>query len=61
MELQNLAIIYQIILKNYVFSGGLMTGTNSHMPNAGGLGMVACGVGSADAVDVKKGEPNTCT
>lgn len=45
-------IIHQIILENYAFPGGLMIGTDSHTPNAGGLGMVACGVGGADAVDV---------
>ncbi|KAH9931241.1 uncharacterized protein B0H18DRAFT_990590 [Fomitopsis serialis] len=46
-------IIHQIILENYAFPGGLMIGTDSHTPNAGGLGMVACGVGGADAVDLK--------
>jgi aconitate hydratase len=45
-------IIHQIILENYAFPGGLMIGTDSHTPNAGGLGMIACGVGGADAVDV---------
>ncbi|KIY52150.1 aconitate hydratase [Fistulina hepatica ATCC 64428] len=45
-------IIHQIILENYAFPGGLMIGTDSHTPNAGGLAMVACGVGGADAVDV---------
>lgn len=45
-------IIHQIILENYAFPGGLMIGTDSHTPNAGGLGMVAIGVGGADAVDV---------
>ncbi|CEG79931.1 Putative Aconitate hydratase [Rhizopus microsporus] len=45
-------IIHQIILENYAFPGGLMIGTDSHTPNAGGLGMVAVGVGGADAVDV---------
>ncbi|KIY69429.1 aconitate hydratase [Cylindrobasidium torrendii FP15055 ss-10] len=45
-------IIHQIILENYAFPGGMMIGTDSHTPNAGGLGMVACGVGGADAVDV---------
>lgn len=50
-------IIHQIILENYAFPGGLMTGTDSHTPNAGGLGMIACGVGGADAVDVMAGIP----
>lgn len=50
-------IIHQIILENYAFPGGLMIGTDSHTPNAGGLGMVACGVGGADAVDVMAGIP----
>lgn len=45
-------IIHQILLENYAFPGGLMIGTDSHTPNAGGLGMIACGVGGADAVDV---------
>ncbi|KAI0225799.1 Aconitate hydratase mitochondrial [Massospora cicadina] len=45
-------IIHQIVLENYAFPGGLMIGTDSHTPNAGGLGMVAIGVGGADAVDV---------
>jgi len=45
-------IIHQIILENYAFPGGLMIGTDSHTPNAGGLGMIAVGVGGADAVDV---------
>ncbi|WFD01236.1 aconitate hydratase [Malassezia yamatoensis] len=45
-------IIHQIILENYAFPGGLMIGTDSHTPNAGGLNMIACGVGGADAVDV---------
>lgn len=45
-------IIHQIILEHYAFPGGLMIGTDSHTPNAGGLGMVAIGVGGADAVDV---------
>ncbi|KAG5461486.1 MAG: aconitate hydratase, partial [Olpidium bornovanus] len=45
-------IIHQIILENYAFPGGLMIGTDSHTPNAGGLGMCAIGVGGADAVDV---------
>ena len=50
-------IIHQIILENYAFPGGLMIGTDSHTPNAGGLGMVAIGVGGADAVDVMAGIP----
>lgn len=45
-------IIHQVVLENYAFPGGLMIGTDSHTPNAGGLGMVAVGVGGADAVDV---------
>ena len=45
-------IIHQIILENYAFPGGLIIGTDSHTPNAGGLGMAAIGVGGADAVDV---------
>ncbi len=45
-------IIHQVVLENYAFPGGLMIGTDSHTPNAGGLGMIACGVGGADAVDV---------
>lgn len=45
-------IIHQIVLENYAFPGGLIIGTDSHTPNGGGLGMVACGVGGADAVDV---------
>ncbi len=50
-------IIHQVVLENYAFPGGLMIGTDSHTPNAGGLGMVACGVGGADAVDVMAGMP----
>ncbi len=50
-------IIHQIVLENYAFPGGLMIGTDSHTPNAGGLGMCACGVGGADAVDVLAGFP----
>ncbi|CAE6476975.1 unnamed protein product [Rhizoctonia solani] len=50
-------IIHQIILENYAFPGGLMIGTDSHTPNAGGLGMIACGVGGADAVDVMANIP----
>ncbi len=48
-------IIHQIVLENYAFPGGMMIGTDSHTPNAGGLGMVAVGVGGADAVDVMAG------
>lgn len=50
-------IIHQIVLENYAFPGGLMIGTDSHTPNAGGLGMIAVGVGGADAVDVMVGMP----
>lgn len=50
-------IIHQIVLENYAFPGGLMIGTDSHTPNAGGLGMVAIGVGGADAVDVMANLP----
>ncbi|CAE7890031.1 unnamed protein product, partial [Symbiodinium sp. KB8] len=50
-------IIHQIVLENYAFPGGLMIGTDSHTPNAGGLGMCAVGVGGADAVDVMAGLP----
>ena len=50
-------IIHQVVLENYAFPGGLMIGTDSHTPNAGGLGMIAIGVGGADAVDVMVGEP----
>lgn len=50
-------IIHQIVLENYAFPGGLMIGTDSHTPNAGGLGMAAIGVGGADAVDVMSGLP----
>lgn len=50
-------IIHQIVLENYAFPGGLMIGTDSHTPNAGGLGMLAIGVGGADAVDVMAGIP----
>jgi aconitate hydratase len=50
-------IIHQVVFENYAFPGGLMIGTDSHTPNAGGLGMVACGVGGADAVDVMAGLP----
>ncbi|RYY97529.1 MAG: aconitate hydratase [Chitinophagaceae bacterium] len=48
-------IIHQVVLENYAFPGGMMIGTDSHTPNAGGLGMLAIGVGSADAVDVMAG------
>lgn len=48
-------IIHQVVLENYAFPGGLMIGTDSHTPNAGGLGMAAIGVGGADAVDVMSG------
>ena len=50
-------IIHQVVLENYAFPGGMMIGTDSHTPNAGGLGMVAIGVGGADAVDVMAGMP----
>jgi aconitate hydratase len=50
-------IIHQVVLENYAFPGGMMIGTDSHTPNAGGLGMIAIGVGGADAVDVMAGEP----
>lgn len=50
-------IIHQIVLENYAFPGGMMIGTDSHTPNAGGLGMIAIGVGGADAVDVMVGMP----
>ena len=50
-------IIHQIVLENYAFPGGMMIGTDSHTPNAGGLGMCAIGVGGADAVDVMAGLP----
>jgi aconitate hydratase len=50
-------IIHQVILENYAFPGGMMIGTDSHTVNAGGLGMVAIGVGGADAVDVMVGMP----
>jgi aconitate hydratase A / 2-methylisocitrate dehydratase len=49
-------IIHQVVLENYAFPGGMMIGTDSHTPNAGGLGMVAIGVGGADAVDVMVGD-----
>ena len=50
-------IIHQVVLENYAIPGGLMIGTDSHTPNAGGLGMLAIGVGGADAVDVMAGLP----
>ena len=50
-------IIHQVVLEQYAFPGGMMIGTDSHTPNAGGLGMVAVGVGGADAVDVMTGFP----
>ena len=50
-------IIHQVVLENYAFPGGMMIGTDSHTPNAGGLAMVAVGVGGADAVDVMTGFP----
>ncbi|MCD4709531.1 MAG: aconitate hydratase [Bacteroidales bacterium] len=50
-------IIHQVVLENYVFPGGMMIGTDSHTVNAGGLGMIAIGVGGADAVDVMAGMP----
>lgn len=48
-------IIHQVVFENYAFPGGMMIGTDSHTPNAGGLGMIAIGVGGADAVDVMSG------
>src|SRR3954468_10125721 len=48
-------IIHQVVLENYAFPGGMMIGTDSHTPNAGGLGMIAIGVGGADACDVMAG------
>lgn len=50
-------IIHQVVLENYAFPGGMMIGTDSHTPNAGGLGMIAIGVGGADACDVMAGLP----
>src|SRR3989441_3447568 len=50
-------IIHKVVLENYAFPGGMVIGTDSHTPNAGGLGMVAVGVGGADAVDVMAGFP----
>ena len=46
-------IIHQVVLENYAFPGGMMIGTDSHTPNAGGLGMIAVGVGGGDAVDAR--------
>jgi len=53
-------IIHQVILENYAFPGGMMIGSDSHTPNAGGLGMIAIGVGGADVVDVMAGMPWEC-
>ena len=50
-------IIHQVVLENYAFPGGMMIGTDSHTPNAGGLGMVAVGVGGGDAIDAMTGGP----
>jgi len=50
-------IIHQVVLENYAFPGGMMIGTDSHTPNAGGLGMIAIGVGGADAAEVMAGAP----
>jgi aconitate hydratase len=50
-------IIHQVVLENYAFPGGMMIGTDTHTPNAGGLGMIAIGVGGADACDVMAGLP----
>jgi aconitate hydratase len=50
-------IIHQVVLEKYAFPGGMIIGTDSHTPNAGGVGMFACGVGGADAVDVMAGFP----
>ncbi len=50
-------IIHQVVLENYAFPGGMMIGTDSHTPNAGGLGMIAVGVGGGDAIDVMTGSP----
>src|SRR5690554_7778402 len=52
-------IIHQVVLENYAFPGGMMIGTDSHTVNAGGLGMVAIGVGGADAVDVMADRKST--
>lgn len=53
----NAGIIHQIVLENYAYPGGMLIGTDSHTPNAGGMGMIAVGVGGADAVDVMCGLP----
>jgi aconitate hydratase len=50
-------IIHQVVLENYAFPGGMMIGTDSHTPNAGGLGMIDVGVGGGDAIDVMTGLP----
>ena len=50
-------IIHQVVLENYAFPGGLMIGTDSHTPNAGGLGMIAVGVGGLDAAETMAGMP----
>src|SRR5216117_1030912 len=50
-------IIHQVVLENYAFPGGMMIGTDSHTPNAGGLGMIAIGVGGLDAAEVMAGLP----
>ncbi|MBW1878123.1 MAG: aconitate hydratase, partial [Deltaproteobacteria bacterium] len=50
-------IIHQVVIENYAFPGGMFIGTDSHTPNGGGLGMIAIGVGGADAVDVMVGQP----
>ena len=50
-------IIHQVVLENYAFPGGLMIGTDSHTPNAGGLGMIAIGVGGLDAAETMAGMP----
>src|ERR1700712_1834590 len=52
-------IIHQVVLENYAFPGGMMIGTDSHTPNAGGLGMIAVGVGGGDALDAMTGSPFT--
>ena len=54
---QEQALIHQVVLENYAFPGGLMIGTDSHTPNAGGLGMLAMGVGGLDAAEVMAGLP----
>lgn len=57
----NAGIIHQIVLEHYAYPGGMLIGTDSHTPNAGGLGMIAIGVGGADAVDVMSGLPFVIT